>query len=308
MRNDRKIKPLRNRFGNEGYAVYNMFLEVLADSDGFEIAINDFEVKLLAGDFDVEEKTLREMIAFMLELRLLNQKEIDVDNRVLYSEGLKKRMQPMLEERERKRLWAEKRWKEQRSDGDIDVDNERTEEKETSETMQSRTEEKKGNKKNKDNPATVSDEQDTKLAGLLLERIRANFPSFKQPDLRSWSAAIGRMRRLDGRSVEQIEWMIGWAQSDTFWRANILSAEKLRKQFDTLTAHAQRAAEKQNNQNRSSQQKGRLHDGTKVFKEKGVWKDEYSPSCRLDPGVYPEIISDTVMSEEDWQQKSPKNS
>lgn len=306
MRNDRKIKPLRNRFGNEGYAVYNMFLEVLADSDGFEIVVNDFELKLLAGDFDIEDGRLREIIAFMIELHLLVRKEIDVENYLLYSEGLKKRMQPMLEERERKRLWAEKRWKEQRESNDIDFENNPKDDHRTSETMQSRTEDKKVDKKNKDSKVLRFDDDDARLAGLLLERIRDNLPSFKKPDLDSWSATIGRMRRIDGRSIEQIEWVIGWAQADTFWRANILSAEKLRKQFDTLTAHAQRAAEKQSQSLKTGSRTGRLHDGTRVFKEKGVWKDEYNPVCRLDPGTYPEIMSDTVMTEEEWKENLSK--
>jgi len=33
-----------------------------------------------------------------------------------------------------------------------------------------------------------------------------------------------------------------WAQSDDFWRANILSATKLRKQYDQLRAHMARSS------------------------------------------------------------------
>ena len=46
---------------------------------------------------------------------------------------------------------------------------------------------------------------------------------------------------------------------------------------------------------------GRLHDGTRVVKRFGKWEDAQNPHVRLDPGYYPEIATDTVMSERDWQ-------
>lgn len=49
---------------------------------------------------------------------------------------------------------------------------------------------------------------------------------------------------------------------------------------------------------------GRLHDGTKVKKIKGEWRDYNNPfSVNLSPSYYPEINSDTVMSEEEWSKK-----
>ena len=42
------------------------------------------------------------------------------------------------------------------------------------------------------------------------------------------------MIRLDKRSVDDIEAVIRWCQQDDFWHKNILSTDKLRKQFDKL--------------------------------------------------------------------------
>ena len=42
------------------------------------------------------------------------------------------------------------------------------------------------------------------------------------------------MLRIDKRSVEDIEAVIRWCQQDDFWHKNILSTDKLRKQFDKL--------------------------------------------------------------------------
>jgi hypothetical protein len=46
----------------------------------------------------------------------------------------------------------------------------------------------------------------------------------------------------DGRTVEQIHHAIDWCQDDTFWRANILSAPKLREKYDQLRLAASRPA------------------------------------------------------------------
>jgi hypothetical protein len=73
-----------------------------------------------------------------------------------------------------------------------------------------------------------------RLSELLLNLILERKKDFKKPDLRSWSVSIERMIRLDKRTPERIEAVIRWCQQDDFWQNNILSTEKLRKQFDQL--------------------------------------------------------------------------
>lgn len=75
---------------------------------------------------------------------------------------------------------------------------------------------------------------DMKLAELLYERILQNNPSHKKPNLEKWANDIRLMRERDGRTVEQIEYLINWTQNHSFWHTNILSPAKLRKQFDKL--------------------------------------------------------------------------
>lgn len=53
---------------------------------------------------------------------------------------------------------------------------------------------------------------------------------------KSWSEDIERLHRIDGQDFEQIEKVIEWCQNDSFWKSNILSADKLRKQWPKLTA------------------------------------------------------------------------
>lgn len=44
------------------------------------------------------------------------------------------------------------------------------------------------------------------------------------------------LMRLDRRPPEEVKAIILFAQGDTFWRTNILSVDKLRKQYDQLNS------------------------------------------------------------------------
>lgn len=71
------------------------------------------------------------------------------------------------------------------------------------------------------------------LANLLADLIEAN--GINRPTVTDkWHQEIERLNRLDGYSYEQIERTIRWVQQDNFWRSNVLSPAKLRKQFGAL--------------------------------------------------------------------------
>lgn len=82
--------------------------------------------------------------------------------------------------------------------------------------------------------------KDIELSELLYNLIKENTPTFKSPNIDSWATHVSRMRRLDNRTTEQIEYVIRWCQKDTFWQANILSTKKLREKFDQLVAQIKR--------------------------------------------------------------------
>jgi hypothetical protein len=86
-----------------------------------------------------------------------------------------------------------------------------------------------------------------KLAGMILN----NFPNnrtvsneSRDGSIQNWAADIDRLIRIDGQSPEEVEQVIEWCQSDSFWKANILSGSTLRKQWDTLTAKMANACNK----------------------------------------------------------------
>jgi len=73
-----------------------------------------------------------------------------------------------------------------------------------------------------------------RLSNLLLELIVKRKPDLKKPDLQKWGVHVDRMIKIDKRDPEEIGEVIKWCQGDDFWKNNILSTEKLRKQYDQL--------------------------------------------------------------------------
>lgn len=84
------------------------------------------------------------------------------------------------------------------------------------------------------------------LSELLLSKILLHLPSYKQPNIQKWAAQMDAIIRIDGRDPPEVKAVIEFAQADQFWKTNILSVEKLRKQYDQLNAKrlAQRKAVK----------------------------------------------------------------
>lgn len=90
------------------------------------------------------------------------------------------------------------------------------------------------NIRNKEVKKYSADSVEYALANLLYELIKENNPKFKTPNMDNWCGYVDKMIRIDKRSVEDIEAVIRWSQQDDFWHKNILSTDKLRKQFDKL--------------------------------------------------------------------------
>lgn len=81
-----------------------------------------------------------------------------------------------------------------------------------------------------------------KLAELLFKKMKENNPNAKEPNYESWANTFRLMMERDKREGKDIQDLILWCQSHHFWYKNILSADKLRKQFDRL--HLEMKSEK----------------------------------------------------------------
>lgn len=89
-------------------------------------------------------------------------------------------------------------------------------------------------KKKKGKREFTRDDVEYKLASRLFFWILQNNPKAKKPNPQKWADVVRLMIERDEREPEDIKNVIDWAQNNDFWMSNILSTEKLRKQFDTL--------------------------------------------------------------------------
>jgi hypothetical protein len=111
-------------------------------------------------------------------------------------------------------------------------------------TEESREEESRGRKENipssgnnPDKPKKkFGNEEDHQAARWIFERVQQVNPTAKEPNWDSWANDIRLMREQDRRDHRGICELFGWANKDSFWKANILSPDTLRKQWDKLTA------------------------------------------------------------------------
>jgi len=79
---------------------------------------------------------------------------------------------------------------------------------------------------------------DAEIATKIWRDLKAMNPDL--PELRvklnSWANHIRLLRETDGHDPKRILEVWAWAHADQFWRGNICSPDKLRKQFDALTS------------------------------------------------------------------------
>lgn len=91
MRNDIRIKGLRRNYGHEGFSIYIMLLETLANCDYFEYKWDDNSAELLSFDFDITSDRLKEILSFLVRLNLIQEK-----NGYIICESLDKRLSETL--------------------------------------------------------------------------------------------------------------------------------------------------------------------------------------------------------------------
>lgn len=94
MRNHKKVKALRSKFGVTGYAVWSLLLEYITGSDGNVFPYSDLEFELMSGDFGVSATEIRSVVDYCILLELLFSK-----NGFINSDSLDERLAPVYEKR-----------------------------------------------------------------------------------------------------------------------------------------------------------------------------------------------------------------
>jgi hypothetical protein len=88
MRNDIRIKALRRKFKHLGYSIYNITLELLGDTEYFQMKWDDNTIELLTADYDCDTEELKEVINYCIQLNLLQ-----ITNGYLHCENFTKRLE-----------------------------------------------------------------------------------------------------------------------------------------------------------------------------------------------------------------------
>jgi len=102
------------------------------------------------------------------------------------------------------------------------------------ETTHKRQEKDSETSPRKGSSAYSAENNEYKLAAYLFNHIKKNNPKAKEPNYQSWCKQFDSILRIDERDLEEVKKVIQFALTDSFWYKNILSPEKLRKQYDRL--------------------------------------------------------------------------
>jgi len=94
MRNDPKLKAVRTRFGIKGYAIYNMLLETLAESNLLCVKLTEIGMEIMSGDFGIESEELIKLIDYFEKINLIKKQ-----NGFIFCPQLDKRVEGVFEKR-----------------------------------------------------------------------------------------------------------------------------------------------------------------------------------------------------------------
>ncbi|MFI5140748.1 MAG: DUF4373 domain-containing protein [Bacteroidia bacterium] len=96
MRDDERIKAVRRKFSHIGYSTWNMLLERLCRADNFKIEYQEDNLDIMAGDFSIEPEQLKEIINYLIFLKLIIQ-----DGKLIFSQTMITRFEGLFKKRKR---------------------------------------------------------------------------------------------------------------------------------------------------------------------------------------------------------------
>lgn len=94
MRNHRKIKSIRTKFGIAGYGIWVMLIEYLTGSEGNRFEYSEVEIELIAGDFGISVTEITDVLNYCVKLELLFN-----NDGFIHSESLDNRLKSVYEKR-----------------------------------------------------------------------------------------------------------------------------------------------------------------------------------------------------------------
>lgn len=231
-RHDMKIQYLRSVYGNAGYGMFWMVIEIMRSTKSYCLSYNEMSFIALSRELELSVDKTKEFIDFCTKAELFT-----CDCTLFWSDSLLKRLDKF---EEKKALYKANGLKGGRPR------KERMEQPAESVEKTESIDDKPAKQKpvRTKNATVAQDTTDSEevifLTDLLISEIKKNNPQAKSPsNISNWRNDI-RLLLADGYTFTQIDSMIRWAQSDDFWKSNILSAKKLREKSSTLILQMQR--------------------------------------------------------------------
>lgn len=96
MRDDERIKAVRRKFSHLGYSTWNMLLERLCRAENFNVEYNEDSLDIMAGDFSIEPEQLKEIIDYLIKLKLIIQ-----EGEIIFSQTMINRFEGLFRKRKR---------------------------------------------------------------------------------------------------------------------------------------------------------------------------------------------------------------
>lgn len=100
-RRDPKVLAIRSKYGSEGYGWYWIILEMLREDNSFEFPLSKLHIMALTKELDTNIDLLNGFLNDCLEIGLFNVRH-EGEQRVLFCEGLNRRMLTYQEKRKRR--------------------------------------------------------------------------------------------------------------------------------------------------------------------------------------------------------------
>lgn len=228
-RNDKKHVALRREFDVKGYGLYWVIIESLCEEDNYKLPINNVTYESISTEANVDIDFVKNYINKAIEVNLFA-----TDNNYIWSVSLNNRMNALEKAHELKVkagvLGAKSRW------------------------GKHETKEKPVKKETK---KIEEDSIEMTMVNYLIEKIVEISPNARLPKTdqakQNWASTFDKMFRLDKRTPKDTYRIIDYSFNDSFWRANILSPDSLRKHFDKL--ELQSRGKKYSNKNKPTAHK-----------------------------------------------------
>ena len=213
---------IEQKYGNDGYAFWFKLLEMIGTADGHTLSLkDDMDWEFLTAKTNLDKEKCTEIMELLATLGAVD-KDLWVSDKVIWIENFVDNIKDAYRNRVVETPVRPDTLR-KKPQGNED----KLRKKPTDETI---LDEMKEDDINKESP-------EYRLSELLLNKIKENNPNYKEPNLNTWVIHMEKMIRIDKRNPNEIKKVIDWCQADSFWYKNILSTEKLRKQYDQLTVN-----------------------------------------------------------------------